>query len=70
MSSDYEAAGAAIVGVSLDDVESHQAFADKYSLPFPLLADTDAKGLDGLRRVQGKEPVRAKRAWASSARRS
>ena len=43
MSSDYEAAGAAIVGVSLDDVDSYRAFADKYSLPFPLLADTDAK---------------------------
>ena len=39
---EYEAAGAAILGVSLDDVDSHQAFADKYSLPFPLLADTDA----------------------------
>ncbi|MBC8104597.1 MAG: thioredoxin-dependent thiol peroxidase [Cytophagales bacterium] len=39
---DYEAAGAAILGVSLDDVESHQKFADKYRLTFPLLADTDA----------------------------
>ena len=42
MSGDYEAAGAVILGVSLDDVDSHQAFADKFSLPFPLLADTDA----------------------------
>lgn len=31
--------GASIVGVSLDDVESQQAFAEKYSLPFPLLSD-------------------------------
>ena len=30
-----------ILGVSLDDVESHQEFADKYRLPFPLLADTN-----------------------------
>jgi len=30
-----------ILGVSLDDEVSHKAFADKYSLPFPLLADTD-----------------------------
>ncbi len=30
-----------ILGVSLDDVESHKAFAEKYSLPFPLLADTE-----------------------------
>ena len=32
---------AAVVGVSVDDVASHAAFAQKYSLPFPLLADTD-----------------------------
>jgi len=31
----------AILGVSLDDVESHKEFADKYNLPFPLLADTE-----------------------------
>ena len=36
------ALGAEIVGVSVDDTLSHQAFAKKYSLPFPLLAD--AKG--------------------------
>jgi peroxiredoxin Q/BCP len=35
--------GAQVVGVSLDDSASHAAFARKYSLPFPLLADTDAK---------------------------
>ena len=35
--------GAQVVGVSLDDSASHAAFAKKYSLPFPLLADTDAK---------------------------
>lgn len=32
--------GAQVVGVSVDDVASHFAFAKKYSLPFPLLADT------------------------------
>ncbi len=35
----YEALGAAVVGVSLDDVESQAEFAEKYSLPFPLLSD-------------------------------
>jgi len=30
-----------ILGVSLDDVASHKAFAENHSLPFPLLADTD-----------------------------
>jgi peroxiredoxin Q/BCP len=33
------ALGAGIVGVSVDDTRSHQAFAKKYSVPFPLLAD-------------------------------
>lgn len=31
---------AEVLGVSLDDVTSHKAFAEKYHLPFPLLADT------------------------------
>ena len=35
--------GAEIVGVSLDDVEDQKAFAEKYSLPFTLLADTDGE---------------------------
>lgn len=34
---------AAVIGVSLDNVTSHKAFADKYHLPFPLLADEDHK---------------------------
>ncbi|HEY0664147.1 MAG TPA: peroxiredoxin [Thiobacillaceae bacterium] len=31
--------GAAVVGVSVDDVRSHAGFARKYQLPFPLLSD-------------------------------
>jgi peroxiredoxin Q/BCP len=33
------ALGAAVVGVSVNDVESHLDFAKEYRLPFPLLAD-------------------------------
>lgn len=33
--------GIIVLGVSADDIASHQKFADKYGLPFPLLADTD-----------------------------
>jgi thioredoxin-dependent peroxiredoxin len=40
-SADYDAAGAVVLGVSPDDVASHGSFRDKYSLNFPLLADTD-----------------------------
>ena len=32
---------AQILGVSMDDIESHQQFAEKHGLPFPLLADAD-----------------------------
>jgi peroxiredoxin Q/BCP len=33
--------GAVILGISVDDVASHKAFAEKHGLPFPLLADAD-----------------------------
>lgn len=35
----YRDANAVILGVSVDDVESHKAFAEKHGLPFSLLAD-------------------------------
>lgn len=33
--------GYAVVGVSKDSEESHKKFSEKYSLPFPLIADPD-----------------------------
>lgn len=35
----FEKRGVAILGVSADSETSHKRFAEKYSLPFPLLAD-------------------------------
>ncbi|MEO6883286.1 MAG: thioredoxin-dependent thiol peroxidase [Bacteroidia bacterium] len=35
--------GYEVIGVSADDEKSHKKFADKYQLPFTLLADTDKK---------------------------
>jgi peroxiredoxin Q/BCP len=35
--------GAAVLGVSVDDVASHKAFAEEHGLPFPILADADKK---------------------------
>lgn len=35
-----------ILGISLDDEDSHRDFAEKYSLPFPLLADTSGTTAD------------------------
>lgn len=43
---------AILLGVSGDDQESHKKFSHKYSLPFPLLADTN------------KETINAYGAWA------
>jgi thioredoxin-dependent peroxiredoxin len=36
----FDARDAVVLGVSPDDVKSHRRFADKYELPFTLLADT------------------------------
>lgn len=37
----FQSADTAVLGVSTDSVESHRKFAEKFSLPFPLLADED-----------------------------
>ena len=37
---DFEKLGCKVIGVSADDLGSHGAFVSKYSLNFPLLADT------------------------------
>lgn len=38
---DYAGVNAEVLGISPDGVASHDKFAAKYGLPFPLLADTD-----------------------------
>ena len=38
---DFQKAGVAVVGVSVDSVESQKKFVDKCSIPFPLVADHD-----------------------------
>ena len=37
----YRDLNAQVLGISLDVVESHKAFAEEHGLPFPLLADLD-----------------------------
>jgi peroxiredoxin Q/BCP len=39
----FKAIGAAVVGISVDDVDSHKEFSEKYKLPFTLLADEDGE---------------------------
>ena len=41
--SKFRKRGIAVVGVSTDDEKSHRKFTDKFSLPFPLLADPEKK---------------------------
>lgn len=43
---EFEQAGAVILGISPDSTESHQKFRDKFSLPFPLLADPDRQAIE------------------------
>ena len=48
-----------MVGVSTDSEKSHRGFADKYSLQFPLIADTTKKivndyGVYGEKKMYGK----------------
>jgi peroxiredoxin Q/BCP len=38
---EIRALGARVLGVSLDDGDSHAEFVEKYRLPFPLLSDKD-----------------------------
>jgi peroxiredoxin Q/BCP len=52
--------GIDIVGVSADSAVSHQKFIDKFSLPFPLIADGDLNvlnqfGVWGPKKFMGKE---------------
>lgn len=54
------AAGATVFGVSKDSVKSHDRFKAKYTLPFPLLSDTEltlhrAYGAWGMKKMYGKE---------------
>jgi peroxiredoxin Q/BCP len=42
----FKELGCQILGISLDDEASHKAFAEKFSLPFPLLADTEGTTSD------------------------
>jgi peroxiredoxin Q/BCP len=51
--------GFAVIGVSPDSEKSHKGFAGKYSLPFPLIADTSKKilndyGVWGEKKMYGK----------------
>jgi thioredoxin-dependent peroxiredoxin len=59
--------GAVVLGVSVDPVKSHDKFAEKYKLPFPLLADEDhaiveAYGVWGEKQFMGRKYMGTARA--------
>lgn len=47
----------ALVGVSLDTVESHRQFADSLQLPFPILADADRSLTKAMGVLRGFGPI-------------
>jgi peroxiredoxin Q/BCP len=52
--------GFKVIGISPDDVKSHQKFKEKFSLPFTLIADPDHKIIDkygvwGQKKLYGRE---------------
>ena len=42
----FKAANVAVIGISKDSVASHQRFAEKYGLPFVLLADPERQAIE------------------------
>lgn len=60
LAAEFEARGAVLLGVSPDDLESHQRFRRKYDLAVPLAADPEraaieAYGLWQLKKLYGRE---------------
>jgi thioredoxin-dependent peroxiredoxin len=56
---DFKKIGAVVLGVSTDSVASHRKFADKFELPFTLLADANkemvgAYGVFGEKKMMGR----------------
>ena len=57
---ELQRAGVVVLGVSADGAASHEKFASKYKLPFPLLSDPDRKvmqawGASGDKMMYGKK---------------
>lgn len=57
---DFATAGAEVIGISSDSVESHKKFASKHSLPFLLVSDSSKKvqSAFGVRALFGLLPGR------------
>ena len=59
---DFKKMGLVILGVSKDSVKSHKKFAEKFSLPFPLLSDETGEVVEkyeswGKKKFMGREYI-------------
>ena len=64
---EFKKRGVEILGVSIDSETSHQSFAEKYNLPFTLLADPEKKiveayGVWGEKNLYGRKYMGTQRA--------
>lgn len=62
----FKKLGIKVFGISVDSVKSHKKFAEKYDLPFTLLADEDKKvvkdwGVWGKKKFMGRDYMGTKR---------
>jgi len=57
---EFEGVEAVLLGISPQDVDSHERWIEKREFPFPLLADTDKKVIDAYG-VRGIGPIAVKR---------
>lgn len=62
----YERAGVVVVGMSGDTTKSHEKFADKHELPFPIVSDEDRSvmkeyGAIGKKSMMGRTFIGIKR---------
>ena len=66
--SSFKKIKAVVLGVSIDTVEKHERFAQKYDLPFPLLADIEKEVVQayevwGKKKFMGREYMGIRR-WS------
>lgn len=64
LSADFEAAGGAIVGISLDQPDANSSFVTNHNFPYRLLSDVDRKVSDAYHATKPPAPGEDPPAWA------
>ena len=55
---EFTGAGAQVLGISMDDLETQKKFAESLSSPFPLLSDPEGKVVEAYGVAGGMGPVK------------